>query len=450
MSRPRVRVVGLGPAGAELLTLRASELLSNSPLVRLRTRRHPAADAFPDLATYDDLYETAESFDALYELIADDLVALARSAPQGEVVYGVPGSPLVAERTVELLRERDVELVVEPAVSVIDVACAALGRDPMSAGLRVVDALGSGNTLVGPGPLLVLQAYRPEILASIADQVGPETPVIVLHHLGLADERVLTRSARELTQVGVDHLTSLWIERVPDVGVAAREIVELMRTLRRECPWDQEQTHASLLAPLVEESYEALDALEALVREEPTPSAATIAHVEEELGDLLFQVVFHAELGDELGRFDLRSILEGERAKLVGRHPHVFAGVSVAGADDVAARWEVLKGVEKGRRSVVEGVPLQLPGFVLYAKLLRHGRSLGVLDEDRGASLATAQRNLERVTREPDDELGWSLLADALARAAALSGVDLEGEVRARALALKTAIEDRELELRDG
>jgi len=174
--KPVVRVVGLGPGDAELITRRTFDLLREAPVVRLRTRVHPAAAAFPDVASYDEFYERADSFDALYEAIVSDLIELARSAPDGEVVYAVPGSPVVAERTVELLMAcSDVTTVLEPAVSVIDVACAALGRDPMASGLRVVDALANVEALRGPGPLLVLQTYSLEILASVADRLPKST-----------------------------------------------------------------------------------------------------------------------------------------------------------------------------------------------------------------------------------------------------------------------------------
>ncbi len=125
-----------------------------------------------NVESYDEFYERANSFDELYAEIADDLVRLACESPDREVLYVVPGSPVVAERTVELLRERDdVSVLTEPAVSVIDVACAVLGRDPMKVGLRVVDALASVENLRGPGPILLLQTYSPEILASVADRL---------------------------------------------------------------------------------------------------------------------------------------------------------------------------------------------------------------------------------------------------------------------------------------
>ncbi|NNN10003.1 MAG: tetrapyrrole methylase, partial [Acidimicrobiaceae bacterium] len=138
MSRARIRVVGLGPGDAKYVTAATSQALRSAPVARLRTKVHPAAADF-DLDSYDAWYESAESFEELYARIVEDLVLLAHQSSNHEVVYAVPGSPVVAERTVELLRERDdVDVVCEPAVSVIDVACAVLGVDPMSRGLRIV------------------------------------------------------------------------------------------------------------------------------------------------------------------------------------------------------------------------------------------------------------------------------------------------------------------------
>jgi len=170
----------------------------------------------------------------------------------------------------------------------------------MASGLRVVDALANVEALRGPGPLLVLQTYSLEILASVADRLPKSTVVTVLHHVGLSDEVIVELSADELVSFGdVDHLTSLWIDGLRTAGEAMDDLVAFMRRLRAECPWDQEQTHASLTRHLLEEAYETLDALEAFVRVEDGHGSAEATHVEEELGDLLFQIVFHAELGDE-------------------------------------------------------------------------------------------------------------------------------------------------------
>ena len=456
MTTPVVRVVGLGPGDPSLLTRRTIAALRDAPVARLRTRVHPAAEEFPDVASYDDWYDRATSFDVLYADIVEDLVALAKNSPDGVVVYAVPGSPVVAERTVELLRQRrDVLTICEPAVSIIDLACAALGRDPMTDELRIVDALSSSESLRGPGPLLVLQTHSCEVLATLADRLEPNTRVTVLHHLGLDDELVTELTARELVSfAATDHLTSLWVDDLRTAGAATDDLVGLMRRLRRDCPWDQEQTHASLTRHLLEEAYEALDALEAMVRVESGDIAldevAAGRHVQEELGDLLFQIVFHAELGDEADRFNFATITDAVRDKLMLRHPHVFGDIRVLDSNDVAARWEVLKQNEKGRESVTDGIAWQLPALTLYTKLLRKAqlldarvpsaelekenarRSLGDLEVTGTAALDSDSTS--NVARE------WGDVLVALSRCAVLSGVDLEGVLRERAHELRDDI----------
>ena len=431
MSLPLVRVVGLGPGDESHVTTRTWELLHQAPVVRLRTRVHPAARTLT-LPSYDDWYEEADSFETLYERIVDDVVALAVSSPSGEVVYAVPGSPLVAEHTVELLRTRaDVRVVCEPAVSVIDVACAAVGVDPMSAGLRIVDALDGTEPFRGPGPLLILQTYAPEVLATVADRLYPDTTVLVVHHGGLDDEQVVEMAARDLPRfAAADHLTSLWVPGLRTAGEAADDLVTFMHRLREECPWDQEQTHASLTRHLVEETYEALDALENLAAmiERGEEDEVIVAHAEEELGDLLFQVLFHAELGAEEERFTFATIADAVRDKLTQRHPHVFGDVQVSSADEVAANWEVLKQKEKGRSSVLDGIAWQLPALALHAKVAKKAQRLGVD---------------ERVVLDGGDEtIETRLVSDVVSvlQRASDEGVDLEGALRGYVLRLRDAI----------
>ena len=458
MSKPVVRVVGLGPSSAQHLTAHTTELLTSSPVVRLRTRIHPAADAFSGVSSYDDYYDSADSFEVLYPKIVDNLVELASTSPNGEVVYAVPGSPMVAERTVELLRLRsDVEVICEPAISVIDVACARLGKDPMALGLRVVDALGSVEPFRGPGPLLILQTYAPEILASVADRLPRETVVTVLHHVGLDDEVIRELPAMELVSFdSADHLTSLWVEGLRTAGESMDDLVDFMRRLRAECPWDQEQTHSSLTRHLLEEAYETLDALETFVRVESEGGdhSVAVAHVEEELGDLLFQIVFHAELGDEEGHFNFATIADGVRDKLTGRHPHVFGDVEVSGSEEVASRWEDLKKKEKGRESVTDGIAWQLPALTLYAKLLRKAQQVDLGSGTGENARAQAISALQSLNFAPsgaidsqstsDTESAWGDALSAIAMCAQWSGVDLEGVLRERALQLRSEIQQHE------
>jgi tetrapyrrole methylase family protein/MazG family protein len=433
------------------------QLIVEAPVVRLRTRVHPAAHGLLDIVSYDHWYEEATSFDELYERIVNDLVKLAQSSPNNEVLYAVPGAATVAERTVVMLRDsKEVAVIVEPAVSVLDVACAALGVDPMAIGLRVIDALESTEPLRGPGPLLILQTYSSEILFVTSERVPPATRVRVLHHLGLADQAIIEMNASELVNfTSVDHLTSLWIEELRSAGEAMDDLVSVTRRLRAQCPWDQEQTHASLTRHLLEESYEALDALENFVSAQARGDASDehVAHVREELGDLLFQIVFHAELGDEEELFSLTTIADTLREKLIYRHPHVFADVEVANADDVAERWEVLKQKEKKRDSVTDGVAMQLPALSLYTKLLAKEKLLEPREDNR-ADLKKVLENLNAlggsgsdkdVHATSEDTSAWANVMTSLVRVAQSIGIDLEGILRESAVSLRDEIRAREL-----
>jgi tetrapyrrole methylase family protein/MazG family protein len=461
--------VGLGPAGSEHIAPAARDAIVGASVARLRTRIHPAAAAFEDVPSFDDLYDRAEDFESLYESIVDELVGLASAAPDGTVVYAVPGSPLVAERTIELLRERrDVDLVVVPSVSFLDLACAALGIDPLAVGLRVGDALALPDRLRGPGPLLLAQAHAPSVLSEIslrAEVDLADTPVraVVLHHLGLRDERIVEMPIEELASFGeADHLTSVYLPSLRTAGDAVEDLLDLMAVLRARCPWDQVQTHASLSRHLLEESYEALDAIEALAalldpgapRDADAPAAidAAGAHAAEELGDMLFQIVFHAHLGSEEGLFDMRTIADGVRVKLTGRHPHVFGDAVATTPDAVAARWEVLKRAEKGRESVMDGIPDALPALSLMAKVRRKALAAGLPAPDRDALVAEAAHALSAI-REPSDlpddasvgadraaTASIGELLQAVCDLARLTGVDPEQALRDRARAVAAEV----------
>ena len=273
------------------------------------------------------------------------------------------------------------------APSFLDLAWERLGVDPVAAGVRIVDALTFAAGAAGErGPMLVAQCHSRAVLSEIklaADDLGGADPgrrAVVLHHLGLDDERVLEVAWPELDRsIEPDHLTALWVPRlVPPVAAELVALEELVRTLRARCPWDQIQTHGSLGRHLLEEAYEALDAIEVVAATEPEVPAEAVAHLEEELGDLLFQVYFHALLATEEGRFTLADVAKGLHDKLVHRHPHVFGDAAADTPEDVAARWEVLKKAEKGRSSVTDGIPAALPALALSAKLQRKAESVGI------------------------------------------------------------------------
>ncbi|HVL26737.1 MAG TPA: MazG family protein [Acidimicrobiales bacterium] len=374
---PTVVVVGLGPAGPELLTAAAREAIERVPGRFLRTARHPAAAAVPEAVSFDAFYESAETLEQVYRGIADALVEAAEA--EGAVLYAVPGSPLVAERTVELLlADERVAVEVVAGMSFLDLVWARLGVDPVAAGVRVVDGHRFAEEAAGErGPLLVAQCDSKAVLSDIklaVDGPGPKD-VVVLQRLGLPEESVVTVAWDDLDRdVDPDHLTCLWLaEMAAPVAGEVQRFAELVRTLRARCPWDREQTHTTLTRHLLEETYEVLDAIEAL-----GPDGAGFDHLEEELGDLLFQVVFHATLAAEEGQFTLADVARRVHDKLVGRHPHVFGDVQADTPGQVMRNWEHIKQAEKGSASLMDGIPGHLPSLLYAHKVQRKAASVGV------------------------------------------------------------------------
>ena len=465
---PRVVVAGLGPAGPELIPAGTLAALAEAAAVFVRTERHPAVAALAGattapVASFDRHYEAAATFAEVYAAIVEDLVAAASAAPVGAaVVYAVPGSPFVAERAVELLRaDGRVAVEVVHAPSFLDLAWDRLGVDPLAAGVRLVDGTefaveGAGER----GPLLVAQVHDRTVLSSMK-LAAEDGRAVLLHHLGLPDEQVVEVPWSELDRtLEPDHLTSVWIpELAAPVGAEVVRLAELVRTLRARCPWDRVQTHGSLARHLLEEAYEALDAIEAVAAAGPDVPPEAVAHLEEELGDLVFQVFFHARLAAEEGLFTMADVARTLHDKLVHRHPHVFGDTEARSPEDVAARWEVLKKAEKGRTSVTDGIPRALPALALAAKLQRKAASIGidagepaerrrrvsaglrVLDGDGGSSGETLEAG-------PDTVAAVGEMLFALADAARRAGVDPESALRAAAAAFRARLVAAEAGLR--
>ncbi len=354
---PVVTVVGLGPGRPGLVTSEALEALRSAKARWLRTTRHPSASLVEGTRSFDYLYDSAASLEEVYEGIVQALVVSAAS--EGGVVYAVPGSPSVAERSVELLRaDPRVRTEVLPGVSFADLAFERLGVDPLAVGVTIVDGQRFALDSAGrSGPLLVGQCDSAHVLSEVKlaiagalegmVQGGPPPEVVVLQRLGLADEAVFTVPWDELDRsVDPDHLTSIW---VPELGAPfASEFVrleELGRTLRERCPWDRQQTHDSLTRYLLEEAYETLEAIEEL-----GPDGTGYEHLEEELGDVLFQVVAHSVIAAEEGQFALGDVARRVHDKLVRRHPHVFGEVVANSAEDVSRNWEQIKRRERAER----------------------------------------------------------------------------------------------------
>jgi tetrapyrrole methylase family protein/MazG family protein len=212
------------------------------------------------------------------------------------------------------------------------------------------------------------------------------------------------------------------------------DLVETVATLRRECPWDREQTSKSIMPFLIEETYEVLEALESGTPEE----------IRGELGDLLLQILLHAEMASERGEFDIRAVMDGVREKMVRRHPHVFGGLEVAGTEEVLGNWSRIKAEERRAKqqdaSVLAGVPASLPALLRAERLGEKASRVGFDWPDANAVLDKVHEELaelrcaleaERV-EDVEAEVGDCLFA--LASLARKSGVSAE-------LALTRALE---------
>jgi tetrapyrrole methylase family protein / MazG family protein len=370
--RGRIVVVGLGPGGRDHVTVETLRAIERVPRRYLRTSVHPSADLVGDAITFDHLYESSDTFDDVYDEIVDTLVAAA--GEHGEILYAVPGSPLVLERTVAHLRRRtDVEVEILPAMSFLDVAWAQLGIDPIEAGVRLVDGHGFAASAAGErGPLLVAHTHADWVLSDIklaVEGAGGDESVTILQGLGTPQEQIVETTWSELDRtITADHLTSLWIPHLATpVGAEYVKFHQLTRLLREQCPWDIDQTHQSLVPHLLEETYEVVDAIDGLDPDDPSSDDDLI----EELGDLLYQIEFHATIAEQEGRFTIADVASGIHDKLVRRHPHVFGDLvgSDLDTDEVLTNWDAIKQAEKSRNSVFDGIPRSMPALAYAAKV---------------------------------------------------------------------------------
>jgi tetrapyrrole methylase family protein / MazG family protein len=388
-----ITVVGLGPSGPDEVTVGTMRAIAAHQHRFVRTQRHPSASVVEHARSFDEFYELHDSFDEVYAAIIEALVEADRV--HGHIVYAVPGSPLVAEHTVErLLADDRVDVVVVAAMSFLDLTWARLKVDPQRGGVRLVDGMNFAAEIVGErGPVLVSQCHSQQVLSDIKCSLSqPPSTVTVLQRLGLDDEQIFTIDWDDLDRIVVaDHLTSLWIpELVSPLRHEMQRLVDTMQTLRLNCPWDQEQTHVSLAPYAIEESYELAEAIRADAS--PDASDTDTDHFVDELGDVLFQVVFHSCLGEEEARFALEDVTRSLTDKLIRRHPHVFGGSELTTSDAVLAQWEVLKKSEREGDGSVEIDPMAgltegLPSLTYAGKVLKRAVAASYVDVPSGKDL---------------------------------------------------------------
>jgi tetrapyrrole methylase family protein/MazG family protein len=293
------------------------------------------------------------------------------SALTGDTVYAVPGDPLVAESTVirllERARQENIPVEIVSGVSFIEPTMALLGVDALE-GLQLLDGIATANMHHPPlnpdYPALLAQVYSRDLASNLKltlmNQYPDDFEVTLIHAAGTPDASVETLPLFEIDRSErIQHMTALYL---PVLGgmTSFEQFQEVIAHLRAPegCPWDRKQTHRSLREYLLEESHEVLEAID---------SDDTDA-LREELGDLLLQVVLHAQIATDDGEFRMADILRGINAKMIHRHPHVWGDVQVDGAEGVLKNWDALKQQEqtgkKKRDSILDGVPKSLPALL--------------------------------------------------------------------------------------
>ncbi len=370
-----LHVVGLGPGSPELLTGETVDLLASGLPVILRTRHHPTVDAIDPghvFATCDDLYQSAQSFDGVYAAVVERVLAASRS---GDAIYAVPGHPLVAERTVTLLlaaaRAEGLAVIVHAAISFADLASVALGIDFDA--IQLCDAL--DLRVDTQRPALISQLFDRDsstaLKLQLLDQYPAEHRVTVLTALGTASQSVREVPLSELDHHAPGYLDCLFVPALAPIDDIRRfdGLAYIIDRLHAPdgCPWDLEQTHESLRPHLLEESYEALEAID----------AGDPARLTEELGDVLLQVLMHAAVARRHDTFTLADVAEHLARKLIRRHPHVFGVARARTAEQVYQDWEALKRAERPWTSVLEGVPVTLPALAASQSLQGRARRVG-------------------------------------------------------------------------
>jgi tetrapyrrole methylase family protein/MazG family protein len=387
-----ITVLGLGTGDESKVTLGCFHKLKSGLPLYLRTDRHPMADLLRRheirYTSFDDVYEAEASFDAVYERIAARLIELAAESG-GELLYAVPGHPMVAERTVQLLRERcpeaGIALSLEGGESFLDEAFLRFGFDPIE-GFRLLDATNLDTRGWQPNVhTLIAQVYdkmtASDVKLSLMDVLPDDYRVVVGHALGVAgEERILEVPLYELDRIeGYGNLSLIWVPRSDREELRNRsferlqEIVEILRS-PEGCPWDREQTHRSIRQNLIEETYEVLETID-----DDDPEAMC-----EEMGDLLLQIMLHAQMEAEAGTFNVYDVVQAINEKLIRRHPHVFGELAAQTADDALANWQQIKdeekrkkGIDPSKQSLLAGVPRDLPALLKAYKLQKKAAGVG-------------------------------------------------------------------------
>ncbi|MFC7394736.1 nucleoside triphosphate pyrophosphohydrolase [Scopulibacillus cellulosilyticus] len=367
----KITIIGLGAGGIDQLTLGIYKKLKETNKLFLRTADHPVVQDLKnegiEYQSFDHIYTDQGTFEGVYEQIVKTL--LKEAGQYEEIVYAVPGHPMVAERTVQLLlddaqNQEEISVNIIGGQSFLDPLFTALKMDPIE-GLNFVNAMDlDGDEISLHQHLVICQVYdafvASEVKLVLLEHLPYDYPVVIVTACGHENEKVIHVPLHELDHsIEVDNLTSVYVPPVKDPDLLTHTFPSLRKVIRKlrspeGCPWDRQQTHESLKRYLVEETYEVLEAIDQQDDD----------HLAEELGDVLLQVMLHAQIGEDEGYFSIDDVIRSITEKMIRRHPHVFSNEHVKNADEVVTNWEQIKAEEKGVKkdsSILNDVNQALP-----------------------------------------------------------------------------------------
>lgn len=377
-------IVGLGPTGANSLTREAWDWLVQSKEIWARTRYHPVFFELPeDLIVHSFDSEVEYEFSDVSIEIAKKIINIAQE--QGTVTYAVPGSPFIAEETVRQIMTQlegsNIPVRVIDGMSFLEPVCSALGIDPHPK-LVLTDSLYLASLEIPFFPASVpalISNLRPGLEANdlkltLMNNYPDEYQVKLIHSAGLPDELVEEIPLYQIDQSLHTGLMSTLYLPARESGRAFEDFQQIIARLRAPdgCPWDRKQTHLSLRPYLLEESYEVLEALDQENSE----------HLVEELGDLLLQIVLHAQIATEEQDFNMTDIIAAISEKIIRRHPHVFTDLEVDSVEGVLNNWEQIKAEERKsngqeRKSMLDGIPNALPALTQADQIQQRAKRVG-------------------------------------------------------------------------
>jgi tetrapyrrole methylase family protein/MazG family protein len=384
MSNHTIYVLGLGAGELEQLSLKMYKMIQQCSLLYVRTKEHPIVGELEkegvQIASFDDVYEKHDQFHLVYEEIVH---LLCEKVVSEDVFYAVPGHPLVAERTVELLLEKRNEgyrVVIAGGNSFLDPFFTALEIDPIE-GFQLVDGTDMRvEELQLRQHIVICQVYdqfvASEVKLALMERLPDEYEIYVVTAAGTTHQQVRKVPLYELDHgMNVNNLTTLYIPPVREEGLLYQEFGTLRTVIAalrgpNGCPWDKEQTHQSLKPYLIEEAYEVLEAIDEKDDD----------HLVEELGDVLLQVMLHAQIGADEGWFTIDDVIRGVTEKMIRRHPHVFGDLSAESASDVNAIWgEIKKQENKGANveSILKDIPKSFPGLLMAYQIQKRAAKVG-------------------------------------------------------------------------